>query len=85
MYVFRCARCDRLSRCDGISAHVDYGRPSNSKGGETDVGQQVGSGTAVFWVQGEGHETYSEYGMTAIVIEGKELDPASYMVEEQWR
>lgn len=34
----------------------------------------VASGDAVFWQQGEWHETKSEHGMTAIVIESEELD-----------
>ncbi|MBM7553502.1 cupin domain-containing protein [Thalassobacillus pellis] len=37
----------------------------------------VKAGDAVFWEQGEWHETTSEHGMTAIVVESEELDPAS--------
>lgn len=36
-------------------------------------------GQAVFWTTGEGHESGSDTGMTALVIEGEGLDPASFM------
>lgn len=44
--------------------------------GDQDEYVAVASGDAVFWQQGEWHETKSEHGMTAIVIESEELDPA---------
>lgn len=40
---------------------------------------KVQSGEAVFWTKGEWHETKSEKGLTAIVIESEELAPASFM------
>lgn len=40
---------------------------------------KVESGDAVFWRKGEWHETKSEKGMTAIVIESEELQPSSFM------
>ncbi|MGN7760277.1 cupin domain-containing protein [Paenibacillus sp. 22594] len=40
---------------------------------------KVQAGDAVFWEEGEWHETRSETGMTAIVIESVELNPAAYM------
>ena len=54
----------------------------NGKGavrGETDEYFTVEAGDAVFWGKGEWHETKSEKGMTAIVIESEELDPSSFM------
>ncbi|MCC8433935.1 cupin [Brevibacillus sp. M2.1A] len=39
----------------------------------------IQSGQAAFWITGEGHESGSETGMTAIVIEGDGLDPESFM------
>lgn len=39
----------------------------------------VATGDAVFWEKGEGHETISETGMMAIVIEAETLEPAVFM------
>lgn len=36
-------------------------------------------GDAVFWEKGEGHETGTNTGMTAMVIESEELKPSSFM------
>lgn len=47
--------------------------------GEKDEYVVVASGDAVFWEKGEWHETKSEAGMTAIVIESEELEPALFM------
>jgi quercetin dioxygenase-like cupin family protein len=40
---------------------------------------KVQSGDAVFWKKDEWHETKSEKGLTAIVIEGTALNPSLYM------
>lgn len=40
---------------------------------------EVQAGEAVFWTKGEWHETKSKTGLTAIVIESEELEPASFM------
>ena len=37
---------------------------------------QVGEGDAIFWQQGEWHETKTETGMTAVVIEGMGVNPS---------
>ncbi|RLQ89828.1 cupin [Planomicrobium sp. Y74] len=47
--------------------------------GENDEYFTVVPGDAVFWVKGEWHETKSENGLTAIVIESEELEPSSFM------
>lgn len=39
----------------------------------------VKAGDAVFWMNGEWHETKTETGLTALVIEGEDLDPSRYM------
>ncbi|CAM3698571.1 hypothetical protein GCM10009865_39580 [Aeromicrobium ponti] len=39
----------------------------------------VVKGTAVYWTEGEEHESGSYLGMTAIVIEGSDLDPHVYL------
>lgn len=36
-------------------------------------------GDAVFWEKGEGHETTTETGLMAIVIESEELTPSDFM------
>lgn len=40
---------------------------------------KVQPGDAVFWEKDEWHETKTEQGLTAIVIESEELNPASFM------
>ncbi|MFC0562354.1 cupin domain-containing protein [Halalkalibacter alkalisediminis] len=40
---------------------------------------KVQSGDAVFWEKGEWHETKTDIGLTAIVIESEELIPSSFM------
>ncbi len=39
----------------------------------------VAVGDAVFWEKGEWHEAQTDAGMTAIVIESDELNPARFM------
>lgn len=40
---------------------------------------KIQSGDAVFWEKDEWHETKTDIGLTAIVIESEELIPSSYM------
>ncbi|WP_423410198.1 cupin [Heyndrickxia sp. MSNUG] len=40
---------------------------------------KVKQGVAVFWNKDEWHETKTEHGMTALVIESDELNPSAYM------
>jgi quercetin dioxygenase-like cupin family protein len=40
---------------------------------------KVQSGDAVFWEKDEWHETKSDNGLTAIVIESERLNPADFM------
>jgi mannose-6-phosphate isomerase-like protein (cupin superfamily) len=42
---------------------------------------QVDAGTAAFWEAGELHEAGSDNGMTVVVIEGSDVDPAGLMPE----
>jgi quercetin dioxygenase-like cupin family protein len=40
-----------------------------------DAGEQpISAGTAVFWPAGEEHETRTDIGLTAIVVEAEQLD-----------
>ena len=43
--------------------------------GETKEYKRIQAGEAVFWTRGEWHETKTEKGLTAIVIEGETLSP----------
>ena len=47
--------------------------------GEADEKHAVRGGQAVFWEDGEGHESGTETGMTAVIIEGIHIDPAELM------
>lgn len=37
--------------------------------------QPIAAGEAVFWFAGEEHETTTEHGMTALILEGDGLEP----------
>ncbi|MFG6496124.1 cupin [Fictibacillus sp. UD] len=50
--------------------------------GETNEYIKVHSGEAVFWEKDEWHETKTDTGLTAIVIESEELTTATVMVVE---
>ena len=43
--------------------------------GADGVDAEIHAGEAVFWHQGEEHETTSQVGLTALIIEGEGLDP----------
>lgn len=47
--------------------------------GEIDEYVKVHPGEAVFWKKGEWHETKTDAGLTAIVIESEELCPLDFM------
>jgi quercetin dioxygenase-like cupin family protein len=39
----------------------------------------ISAGTAAFWQQGEQHETRTETGLMAFIIEGTDLNPAQFL------
>jgi quercetin dioxygenase-like cupin family protein len=47
---------------------------SGEVSGADGVAQPIAAGEAVFWEQGEEHETSSAVGLTALVIEGEDVD-----------
>ncbi|OOE12672.1 cupin [Fictibacillus arsenicus] len=51
--------------------------------GEDDTIYPIKAGEAVFWVKDEFHETTTKTGLTAIVIESEELEPASFMKQKE--
>jgi hypothetical protein len=50
--------------------------------GETPERTLIAAGQAALWVKGEFHESGTDSGMTAIVIEGEDLNPAAFMSSE---
>jgi quercetin dioxygenase-like cupin family protein len=51
--------------------------------GEEAAHTPIGVGRAAYWEAGEWHESGSEGGMVAIVIEGDTIEPEIFMAEEQ--
>jgi quercetin dioxygenase-like cupin family protein len=47
---------------------------SGEVSGPDGIGESIAAGEAVFWARGEVHETISAGGLTALVIEGKDVD-----------
>lgn len=47
--------------------------------GESPDRMPIRAGQAAFWGKGEWHESATEIGMTAIIIEGIDVDPAELM------
>lgn len=43
----------------------------------------VKAGDAVFWEKGEGHETSTADGLTAIVIESEQLRPTEFLISKE--
>ncbi|HEV8191235.1 MAG TPA: cupin domain-containing protein [Ktedonobacterales bacterium] len=50
--------------------------------GEGPERRAIRAGQAAFWENGEWHESGSEQGMVAMVIEGEALDPGRFLREE---
>jgi quercetin dioxygenase-like cupin family protein len=48
---------------------------SGSVSGRDGVAEPIAAGEAVFWQQGEQHETTSAAGMTALILEAERLEP----------
>jgi quercetin dioxygenase-like cupin family protein len=46
---------------------------------EDGVFHPIRTGQMAFWQAGEMHETRTEHGLTAVVIEGENLEPASHL------
>jgi hypothetical protein len=47
---------------------------SGAVSGADGIEEPIASGEAVFWAESEEHETRSETGLTALIIEGRQLD-----------
>jgi len=76
--VFRLAAGGRIARHAATTPQVlavvaGSGRVSGGAGNF----EAIAAGEAVFWAAGEEHETESEGGMTALVLEAEGLEPWS--------
>ncbi|WP_137790218.1 cupin [Bacillus sp. E(2018)] len=47
--------------------------------GEDKIMHKIHTGEAAFWIKDEFHETFTQSGLTAIIIESETLEPASFM------
>lgn len=79
-----------LNRGDNIGAHETHvnqllivtGGSGYVRGCE-DIWYEVSSGEAVGFSAGEIHETRTDSGLTAIVIESESMDPGQFMEEKE--
>jgi hypothetical protein len=73
--IFRVAPGGRLARHPAtfpqILAVIEW---SGEVAGAEGVGEAISVGEAVFWAQGEEHETKSAVGMTILIVEGEQVD-----------
>ncbi len=51
---------------------------SGSVSGDDGVARPISAGEGAFWTAGEEHETRSEGGLAAFVMEGSGIDPANF-------
>lgn len=73
--IFRVAPGGRLRRHPATFPQVlAVLEGSGEVSGADGVDETIEAGEAVFWHQGEEHETKSEAGLTALIIEGERLD-----------
>jgi quercetin dioxygenase-like cupin family protein len=74
--LFRVAPGGRIARhpanCPQILAVLEG---SGEVSGASGVAEPIGPGEAVFWSEGEEHETTSAAGLTALIVEGDGLAP----------
>jgi hypothetical protein len=52
------------------------------RGGSSDERMPIGMGQAAFWEKGEWHESGTDTGMTAIVMEGETLIPSEFKLQK---
>jgi quercetin dioxygenase-like cupin family protein len=74
--VFRVAPGGRLARHPATYPQIlAVLEGSGAVSGPSGVDEPIETGEAVFWQAGEEHETKSEGGLTALIIEGDGLEP----------
>ena len=73
--VFRVAPGGRIARHPAsVPQILAVLEGSGEVSGEDGVAEPIAAGEAVFWSQGEEHETTSAPGLTALVIEGEQVE-----------
>ena len=74
--VFRVAPGGRIPRHPGTYPQIlAVVEGSGRVSGATGVAEPIEAGEAVFWEAGEEHETTTETGLTALIVEGDGLEP----------
>ena len=74
--MFRLAPGGRIARHPATTPQVlAVVEGSGRVSGDDGVFEAIAAGEAVFWAAGEEHETESEGGMTALVLEADALEP----------
>ena len=74
--VFRLAPGGRIARHPAMVPQIlAVLEGSGTVSAESGVEEPIEAGEAVFWSAGEDHETRSEAGLTALIIEGDGLEP----------
>ena len=73
--IFRFAPGGRLARHPATLPQIlAVLEGSGEVSGEDGVAEPIAAGEAVFWSQGEEHETRSASGLTALIIEGEQVE-----------
>ena len=73
--IFRVAPGGRLARHPATLPQIlAVLEGSGEVSGEDGIAEPIAAGEAVFWSQGEEHETRSASGLTALIIEGEQVE-----------
>ena len=73
--IFRFAPGGRLARHPATLPQIlAVLEGSGEVSGEDGVAEPIAAGEALFWSQGEEHETRSASGLTALIIEGEQVE-----------
>ena len=73
--VFRVAPGGRIARHPATLPQIlAVLEGSGEVSGEDGIAEPIAAGEAVFWSQGEEHETRSASGLTALIIEGEQVE-----------
>jgi len=73
--IFRVAPGGRLARHPATLPQIlAVLEGSGEVSGEDGIAEPIAAGEAVFWSQGEEHETRSASGLTAVIIEGEQVE-----------
>ena len=73
--IFRFAPGGRLARHPATLPQIlAVLEGSGEVSGEDGIAEPIAAGEAVFWSQGEEHETRSASGLTALIIEGEQVE-----------